>query len=217
MNEGWASFVHREVLNRLELPQALHLEFLVRHNQVLKPVPGGLNPYHLGLKVWDDIARRFGGPSPQERELGEPLADSAMQKLLEVRAADRDVSFLRRFLTRELIEALDLFAYRERGDELIVSEVSDERGWEQVKATLLASVGLGNVPVIKVEDAGLGRGGTLELVHDFDGRELQLEYAEKTLAYVYQLWGHEVVLHTNLGGKATTLRYDARGFAVSSR
>ena len=58
MNEGWASYWHREILNALELPQELHLEFLVRHNQVVRPHPGGLNPYHLGLKVWDDIKRR---------------------------------------------------------------------------------------------------------------------------------------------------------------
>jgi len=222
MNEGWASFVHREILNSLDLPQELHLEFLVRHNQVLRPIPGGLNPYHLGLKVWDAILRRFGGPPPEERKASGPAlslskgiaGSDALAKLFEVRAADRDVSFLRRFLTRELMDELDLFEYRQRGEDLVVSEISDEEGWEQVKATLLANVGLGSVPVIKVEDAGFGRGGTLALKHYFDGRELQLDYAEKTLAYLYQLWGREVVLETDLGGQPTTLCYDEDGFSV---
>jgi len=40
MNEGWASYWHREILNSLELPQELHLEFVVRHNQVVRPIPG---------------------------------------------------------------------------------------------------------------------------------------------------------------------------------
>jgi len=34
MNEGWASFWHKRILEALELPQELHLEFLVRHTQV---------------------------------------------------------------------------------------------------------------------------------------------------------------------------------------
>ena len=65
MNEGWASYWHREILNSLELPPELHLEFLVRHNQVVRPHPGGLNPYHVGLKVWDEIKRQHDEPTPE--------------------------------------------------------------------------------------------------------------------------------------------------------
>ncbi|HZD40843.1 MAG TPA: SpoVR family protein, partial [Terriglobales bacterium] len=51
MNEGWASFWHKRILESLDLPQDLQLEFLVRHAQVLSPSAGGINPYHLGFKV----------------------------------------------------------------------------------------------------------------------------------------------------------------------
>src|SRR3546814_9852362 len=33
MNEGWATYWHREIMNSIELPPEIHLEFLVRHNQ----------------------------------------------------------------------------------------------------------------------------------------------------------------------------------------
>src|SRR5205085_135518 len=59
MNEGWASYWHHKILNELGLAQGLHLEFIVRHNQVLRPTPGGLNPYHLGFIMWHDIERRW--------------------------------------------------------------------------------------------------------------------------------------------------------------
>ena len=59
MNEGWASYWHHKIMNALDLPQGLHLEFLVKHNQVLTPTPGGLNPYHLGFVLWHDIERRW--------------------------------------------------------------------------------------------------------------------------------------------------------------
>ncbi len=62
MNEGWASYWHHKIMNSLELPQEIHLEFLVRHNQVVCPHPGGINPYHVGFKIWHDIERRFDEP-----------------------------------------------------------------------------------------------------------------------------------------------------------
>ena len=37
MNEGWATYWHKRILDSLNLPQDLHLEFIVRHNQVVRP------------------------------------------------------------------------------------------------------------------------------------------------------------------------------------
>jgi stage V sporulation protein R len=216
MNEGWASWVHREILNAIELPQELHLEFLVRHNQVVRPTPGGLNPYHLGLKIWTDLKRRFDEPTPDEiREHGPPKK-SGMAKLLEVRETDRDQSFLRRFLTEELMREMDLFEYEPKGDDLVIRKVADEEGWQAVKEQLIHSVGMGGIPVIRIDDADFGSKRTLYLNHDHDGRDLQLENAEKTLAYVYRLWGREAVIETVLGGKRTMLTFNDRGFSAKA-
>jgi stage V sporulation protein R len=78
---------------------------------------------------------------------------------------------------------------------------------------LLKSVGTSGIPVIKVEDADFGHNRTLFLVHHHDGRDLQLEYAEKTLAYVHRLWGRETALETTINGKKMLLTYGERGFA----
>ncbi len=216
MNEGWASYWHREILASLSLPQELHLEFLVRHNQVVRPHEGGLNPYHLGLKVWEDVRRRYDEPDDEENKEVRRPAGQGLKQIFEVRAADRDVSFLRRFLTETLMRELDLFEYQPKGSDLVVSEVSDEEGWKKVKETLLRQTGMGSIPVIKVEDAGYGSNGSLSLRHDHDGRDLQLEYAEKTLAYIYRLWGREVALETAIGGKRTLLVYNDQGFSTKA-
>ena len=213
MNEGWASFVHKRILDELELPQELHLEFLVRHNQVVRPMPGSLNPYHLGLKVWEEIERIGDDPTPEERERIGP-SKGGRDLLFETREADRDVSFLRRWLSERLMRELDLFRFEPKGDDLVVSDVADQDGWRAVKETLLKNVGMGGVPVIRVEDADFGGARTLLLEHAHDGRDLQLEHAEKTLAYVHRLWGHEVVLDTVLEGKRTHLTYGDHGFAA---
>jgi stage V sporulation protein R len=212
MNEGWASFFHHRILEALELPQDLHLEFLVRHNQVVRPIPGGLNPYHLGLRVWHEIERIGNDPSPEERERLRPGTTGA-ELLFETRACDRDVSFLRRWLTPRLMADLDLFRYEPQKDDLVITDVADDAGWQRVKETLLASVGMGGVPVIRVHDADFSHDRSLLLVHDHDGRDLQLENAEHTLAYAHRLWGRDVYLRTVLDGKPVTLGYGDKGFS----
>ena len=214
MNEGWASYWHREILNSLNLPQELHLEFLVRHNQVVRPHPRGLNPYHIGLKLWDDIKRRHDNPTPEEIEKYGKPTKTGTQAIFEARDVDRDVSFLRRFLTEELMREMDMFQYEPRGEEIVISKVSDKESWREVKEMLLKSVGMGSIPVIKIEDADHSHNRILYTKHYHDGRDLQLEYAERTLAYLQRLWGHEVILETVVNGKKVLLSYNDKGFST---
>ena len=212
MNEGWASYWHYRILNSLELPESLYLEFLVHHNQVLRPQSGGINPYHLGFKIWQDIERRYDAPTEDEiRQHGTPEM-SGVEKLFEVRQTDRDVSFLRRFLTPALMRELDLFEYQREGDKLVVSKVSDEEHWEEVKRTLLQNVGMGTVPVIRIADADFRHNRVLLIEHEHDGRDLQPEYLEKTMGYLFQLWGRPVLLKTRLHGQPATFSRTESGF-----
>src|SRR5438094_2662978 len=163
MNEGWASFWHKRILEALELPQELHLEFLVRHTQVLRPSPGSLNPYHVGMKIWEDIERRWDHPSVDEIEEFGPRKKNGREKLFEVREVERDASFLRRYLTEELIRELNLFEYKSRGNEQVVSRVADKENWRQIKETLIQNVGTSTIPVIKVQDSDYDSNRTLLL------------------------------------------------------
>jgi stage V sporulation protein R len=216
MNEGWATYWHKRILDALHLPQDLQLEFIVRHNQVVRPFPGGLNPYHVGLRTWEDIRRRFDDPTPEEAtDLG-PTHPTGTQKLFEVREADRDASFLRRHLTEGLLRDLHLYEYEVKGEDVVISHVADTDGWRQVKETLLQNIGMGTIPVIRVEDSDFGQNRTLYLVHAHDGRDLQLEYCEKTLAYVHRLWQRDVALETVVGGKRSLLLYNDRGFSTKT-
>jgi len=205
MNEGWASFWHKRILESLDLPQNLRLEFIVRHTQVLSPHPGGLNPYHVGMKVWEDIEHRWSESKQEVEKEPAPKTKNAQEKLFEVREVERDSSFLRRYLTEELVRELNLFEYQSRGNEKVVSKVADDDNWQAIKDTLIQNVGTGTIPVIKVEDSDYGHNRGLFLRHFHDGRDLQLEYAEKTLQYLRQLWGREVALETILNEKKSLL------------
>ncbi|HWR40267.1 MAG TPA: SpoVR family protein [Patescibacteria group bacterium] len=191
MNEGWASYWHYRLLNKLELPQSLHLEFLQRHNLVVRPHEGRLNPYFVGFKMFEYLAKQGGDA-----------------KIMEIRANDRDNSFIRRYLNRELCEELHLFAYRVRGVDLVVSETADEEGWKPIRDQLANAVGLGSVPVISV--IGVDN-SVLVLEHDYDGRELEMGYAKETIKYVAVLWGNRVELKTKLNNRNKIIRCDTEG------
>lgn len=226
MNEGWASYWHYKIMNSLKLETGLHLEFLVRHNQVLRPHPGGLNPYHLGFVIWQDIERRWNeGDTGYEYRENPKAVDLASlnendtpgrKKIFEVREADRDTSFLRRFLTVDIMRELELFQHEKRGKDRIVTKVADDESWQEVKENLIRSVGSGSIPIIKVDDADFGKNRTLYLKHYHDGRDLQLEYAERTLKHVQALWEREVVLETTLNEKAVLLKLDEKELKVTN-
>jgi len=214
MNEGWSSFWHKHILEELDLPQGMKLEFLVKHNQVLSPLPGGINPYHLGLKVWEDIEKRWDNPTAEEEREHGPEKKGGREKIFEVREVERDSSFLRRYLTEGLIRELNLFEYQSRGEEKVISRVADEESWRDIKDTLIRNVGMGTVPVIRIEDADYNSNRSLFLKHHHDGRDLQLEYAEKTLRYLHQLWRREVVLETTINEKKSLLCFSDDKLAI---
>jgi stage V sporulation protein R len=215
MNEGWATYWHKKILDSLDLPENLHLEFIVRHNQVVRPFHLGLNPYHIGFAVWQDIDRRFNGSVSEEAEQEDrPEERGRADQLFEIRESDRDSSFLRRHLTEGLVRDLNLFEYETKGEQKVVQNVADKNGWIKVKETLLKNVGMNAVPVIKIEDSDFRHNHTLYLVHYHDGRDLQLEYAQKTLGYVSQLWHGEVILETTLDGRRYMLICNDAGFST---
>jgi len=178
MNEGWASHWHYKILNQLELPQSLHIEFLNRHNQVIRPFYGSINPYYLGFKIFEDIEKRYGE-----------------EKLFEVRKLERDQSFIRKYLTEELTKELNIFSYNKKGSNYVIDEIADEKGWKNIRDTLANMVGMGGIPCIQVEEVS-SKDKSLLLAHEYDGRELELNYAYETLKYINTLWGKKVSLRT---------------------
>jgi len=214
MNEGWASYWHHKILNSLNLSQGHHLEFIVKHNQVLRPTPGGLNPYHLGFVIWHDIEKRWNqGNTGRKFTKDAPSSDDipeqespGRKKMFEVRESDRDASFLRRFLTVDIMRELHLFQHEKRGKERVVTKVADDENWDKVKQTLIQNVGTGSIPTLKIEDADFGQNRTLFIRHYHDGRDLQLEYAEHSLRHLQALWGREVVIESVISGKPSLLK-----------
>ena len=178
MNEGWASFWHYKILKSLNLDFKNYIEFLKNHNQVVAPMIGGINPYYIGFKIFMDIEKRFG-----------------IEKAFEARALERDSSFLRKYLTKELVNSLKLYKFGKRSFEFVVEEVGDEEGYKEIINEFSNNVGSGNIPFIKVE--GFEEDSNcLVLKHVFGGRELDLINAKETLKKLNKLTNLNIRLIT---------------------
>jgi len=181
MNEGWAVLMHEKIIQELNLPEKYHLPFIKLHNQVIRPHLGSVNPYHLGYNIFKKIEERDG-----------------FEACLLAREVHNDITFLRNYLDEEMARELNLFSfsYKKPQDHHSIDETSDTKGWENVRDSLIKTVGLNSVPVIYVEE--MKKDHTLILKHEHDGRDLDMKYAQKVFEYIQDLWGDEVKLFTVL-------------------
>ena len=179
MNEGWACTIHHKIINELNLPDNLYLPFVKLHNQVIRPHLGTINPYHLGYKMFEKII--------EENNFAEGVA---------LREIHNDITFLRCYLDEELIRDMNYFSYSFKKEIKgnTIDDISDGAGWERVRDEIIKNVGLNRVPTVFVDE--LGKDNTLSLVHEHDGRDLDLTYARRVFDYIKTLWGDEIRLTT---------------------
>lgn len=203
-NEGWASFWHARILRELELTDKEYTEFATLNAGVIAPQRNQINPYYLGVKLLEDIERRWENPTEEERIKFGRKGGDGRKKLFEVREEENDVSLIRNYLTRELVEDLDLYLYERQGDQWVIVD----KNWEHVRDGIVANMANFGNPTIMVEDGDFRHNGELLLTHMYDGNELDLTYAEKTLEHIFTLWGRPVHIRTHLDDEDTTLSYD---------
>ena len=177
MNEGWACTIHYKIVNELNLPDRLHLPFIKLHNQVIRPHLGQVNPYHLGYKLFEHLIEKYG-----------------FDEALILRETHNDITFLRCYADEEFLRSMNYFSYSFKKDKkaITIDDVSDEKGWEKVRDELINNVGLNRIPVVYVD--AIEKNNTLSLVHEHDGRDLDLEYAKKVFQHIKTLWGDEIQL-----------------------
>ena len=123
-----------------------------------------------------------------------------------MRESDSDTSFIRNYLTKDLVEELDLYVFDKKGAEWRVSS----KAWETVRDQLVYSRVNGGYPCIYVEDGNYLNNGELYLTHAFEGGELDMNYIEHTLPHVQRLWGKSVHLETKVENKPVLFSFDGK-------
>lgn len=205
MNEGWASYWHQRIIRELDLSSDEAIEFAKLNAGVVQPSRTSINPYYLGLKVLEDIEERYNNPTEEMIKLG-VKSNSGREKIFEVREIESDISFLRNYLTKDIVMREDMYLFQKQGKEYKIVD----KTWEQVRDQLVSMRVNGGFPYITVNDGDYMRNGELYLKHWYEDIELDLKYLEKVLPYIHQLWGRPVHLETVMENKSLLFSYDGK-------
>lgn len=205
MNEGWASYWHQRIMRELDLTTAETIEYAKLNAGVLQPSRTSINPYYLGLKIFEDIERRYDNPTEEMKKMG-VKPGSGREKIFEVREIESDISFIRNYLTKELVDQEDMYLFEKKGNTYQITD----KDYENIRDQLVSMRVNGGFPYIVVEDGDYLRNGELYLKHCYEGMELDPHYLENVLPYIYQLWGRSVHLETVVENKPILYSYDGK-------
>src|SRR5215210_3284706 len=199
MNEGCATFVHYEIMNRLHdkglITEGSMLEFLHSHSSVVfqpgfdDPRFSGLNPYALGFAMMSDIQRICDEPTGEDREYFPEIAGcgDAYRVLREAWANYRDESFVLQYLSPAVIRKFRLFQIGDDSSKpsLRVDAIHDEVGYRRVRSALSKQYDLSRrEPDVQVVDVDLTGDRTLVLAHYVhDGVLLEEKTCRSVLRY----------------------------------
>jgi stage V sporulation protein R len=206
MNEGWASFVHYYIMNRLWEKNMISdgnlLEVLHVHSSVLAQPDfdnkyySGFNPYALGFDMFMDIKRICENPTKEDNDyFPELVGKNWLDVCLDAVENYRDESFIKQFLSPHLIRKWKMFELvdEENQKEYSVSSIHDRAGYSNIKNSLAQQYSFSQrYPDIQVIDADMLNTRTLTLQYfPYNGMKLK-KNIETVLPYIRHLWGFDV-------------------------
>ncbi|ARK29130.1 SpoVR family protein [Halalkalibacter krulwichiae] len=206
MNEGWASYWHQRILREMDLTSEETIEFAKLNAGVVQPSKTTINPYYLGLKIFEDIEERYNNPTKDMQERQGVKPGSGREKIFEVREIESDLSFIRNYLTKDLVMREDMYLFQKQGADYKVVD----KEWEHVRDQLALSRVNGGFPYLVITDGDYLKNGELYIKHNFEGTELDVGYLEKVLPYLHQLWGRPVHVETVINEKEISFVYDGK-------
>ncbi|WP_459616891.1 SpoVR family protein [Bordetella sp. 2513F-2] len=221
MNEGWATFWHYTLLNRLHqqgrVTDGFMMEFLQSHTSVVSQRGfdergyGGMNPYALGYAMMQDIRRICENPTPEDRQWFPDIAGSEWLSTLDFAMRNfKDESFIAQYLSPRLIREFHFFAIADHqaNPKLEVAAIHDDEGYRDIRRLLAAQYNRDNhVPDIQVVRYNRDSDRSLVLRHQQNrGRPLAAAEAEQVMKHLGRLWGFRVRLEET-SPEGTVLSY----------
>lgn len=210
MNEGWATFWHYTILNRLYddgmVDDGFMIEVLASHSNVIAQRGfdergyGGINPYALGFAMFMDIKRICEAPTEEDRHWFPDIADKPWLPVLDFAMRNyKDESFIAQFLSPKLIREFHFFAIADHENQkwLEVDTIHNDEGYQRVRLLLSEQYNRdGQLPDLQI--TGFDRDGdrSLNVRHrQYRNRPLS-EDANKVMSHLQNLWGFDVHLNT---------------------
>ncbi|TVQ87593.1 MAG: SpoVR family protein [Chromatiaceae bacterium] len=210
MNEGWATFWHYTLLNRLYeqgyVGDGFMIELLQSHTNVVlqpsfdAPYYSGINPYALGFAMMRDIRRICEEPTDEDHYWFPDIAGEDWLKVLDFAMRNfKDESFIAQFLSPKLMREFHLFAVcdDDREETLEITAIHEESGYRQLRQAFADQYNLGSrEPNIQVYDVDLRGDRSLTLRHYRYNRRPLAESVDEMLLHIRRLWGFDVRLES---------------------
>ncbi|SHK25628.1 stage V sporulation protein R [Marinobacter antarcticus] len=210
MNEGWATFWHYTLLNRMYekglVTDGFMLEFLQSHTSVVYQPPfnspwySGINPYTLGFSIFIDLRRICEAPTDEDREWFPDIAGTNWVETLRFAMANfKDESFIQQFLSPKVMRDLKLFAIEDDDleDSYKVTAIHDEPGYRELREKLARQYNLSyREPNIQVWNVDVRGDRSLMLRHVLVDRVPLSKDTDEVLRHAYRLWGFDVHLES---------------------
>ncbi|MCF8005465.1 SpoVR family protein [Lamprobacter modestohalophilus] len=206
MNEGWATFWHYTLLNRLYdqgmVGDGFMMEVLQSHTNVVyqpsfdSPYYSGINPYALGFAMMRDIRRICEAPTDEDRYWFPDMAGQDWLKTLDFAMRNfKDESFIAQFLSPHLMREFRMFAVSDddREDTLEITAIHEETGYRQLRQRLADQYNLGSrEPNIQVYNVDVRGDRSLTLRHFRYNRRPLGDSLDEMLKHIHRLWGFDV-------------------------
>ncbi len=206
MNEGWASYWHEYLFMRDDRICGHEIDFAKVNAAVTAMPKVGLNPYALGLRLFQHIKdmedrgcysfdylflKDEVGKKKYNRD-----KDSGDAFILQVRENLNDFTFINTYIDQEFVDQHTLFVAGKRFNKprmswefYIKSKKADD--YKQMIIDTLY-----HPPEVFVDPAGC-KEGVLYLNHKFENKPLKTDFIENTMVGIEYLWGGPVHLETS--------------------
>lgn len=208
-NEGFATFTHRYIIQRLYekglVTTGFMQELLISHTNVTlqpefdKSYYSGINPYALGYNMFEDIRRICTNPTEEDREFFPKLVDTDWVDAIKHAAFNyRDDTFIQQYLSPTVIRKMKLFSVVDDTEKSYVEieAIHNDLGYDTIKEMAASQRHIHNlIPQIEITNVDTKGDRTLTLTHKVrNGVMLDEKSARNTLFHIQKIWDFNVRL-----------------------
>ncbi|MBD3241178.1 MAG: SpoVR family protein [Chitinivibrionales bacterium] len=206
MNEGWASYWHEKLFLSDDRIKGHEVDFARIHAGIAALPRVGMNPYALGMRLFDyieDLGNR-GRYSfefrrmllHEEREKFDGNAGRGEELMFHIRRNFCDGLFLDTFLDQDFVDRHDLFVAGRRlvPERMVWEYYVKSRSAEEFRRMIADD--LYHPPYLTIDESK-NDNNTLYLVHHFEGKQLVTDYIANTMLGLEYLWGGPIRLETS--------------------
>jgi stage V sporulation protein R len=220
MNEGWASYMHYnliyEMFDRGYLTDRFMQSFLKLHTAVVNqpsslfkqrdPQDGqikkyvniyqDLNPYYLGFHMFDDIKRICMEPTKEDEEWFPHLVGTDWTNSLDYAMRNfKDESFILQYLSPTLIRKMKLYVGEDNSSDphFVIQNISNNKGYKDIRRKLSHQYNRAyRVPDIQISEADLKGDRNLKLIYNpINDIPLENHDLEAVEKHLDYLWGFD--------------------------